>query len=227
MKLDRSKGTMTYQILSSHTKQNFSDTHDIKSRYSVVKNAMQELIIDINKITQAYLNSSAPPNPVKTLLEIRTGSQDLKSYYECMNQLIHYTYCLLAAHAVMNTGNFSLISILPTAKANNKGFDIEATSKSNRTTVIGEVFCSSDSLFQSKKTTSIKKLDKHPGDVIRVVFFNESTLSPIIKRKSDLAKPIWFYSIDIENKRILPKNFPTSKVSYFGNVLNLSENITI
>lgn len=218
---------MTYQILSSHTKQNFRDTHEIKSRYSEVKKAMNELIIDINKITQAYLDSSAPPNPVITLLKIRTGTQDLKSYYECMNQLIHYTYCLIAANAVMSTGNFSMVSILPTAKENNEGFDIEATSKSNCLTVIGEVFCSSDSLFRSKKSISIKKLDKHPGDAIRMVFSNKSTPSSIIKSKIDLANPIWFYSVDIEHEKILSMNLSTNTVSYFGNVLNISENITI
>ncbi len=75
---------MTYQILSNHSKQYFRDIKEIKSRYSEVNKAMQDLIRDINKITQAHLSSSPLPNPAITLLEIRTGSQNQKSYYECI-----------------------------------------------------------------------------------------------------------------------------------------------
>ncbi len=128
----------------------------------------------------------------------------------------------------MDTGNYSSVSILPTAKENNEGFDIEAKSKSNCLSLIGEVFCTSDSLFQSKKNISIKKLDTYQGNVARVVFFNKSAKTPsIIKTKSVLSNPIWFYSIDIENGKILSKSFSTNKVSYFGNALNLSEDFNI
>jgi len=219
---------MPYQNLTNHPKQYFRSIDEIKIRYKDIKDAMHVLIQDIHNITLNHLNTSSPPNPVVTLLRIRTGSRPKKSYYECMNQLIHYSYCLIAANALMNTGRYSVISILPTAKNNNKGFDIRARSNQNGSSLIGEVFCTSESLFQSKKSISIKKLSKHKCNTDRVIFINAgATFSSLIKTKSQLLNPIFFYSIDIPGNLIIPIKFSTHSASHFGNALNLQPNINL
>lgn len=188
--------------LASDNRQTYYTEDEIREKLIRLEEALKalkkEIIIRLeNKDESTYL---------RRILSIRDGSKE-KSLYECINQLPHYVYCLHAAAAIINSGNYESINILPTANGNNNGFDIEARVTDGKM-LIGEVFSVSKKLFGGKKSKTVNKLLKYEQFVNTnvCVFVNaeardtEITFTDKDAERLQKKKCIHFYSISPEGK---------------------------
>jgi hypothetical protein len=195
-----------WQVLSGHGLQRFSTGEEISRRQRLVERGLEQVCSGIAGVVS---DSNAPA--ILRVRDLRSKALDGgKSLYECLNQLIHYWYCCSAALHLVSCG-YTDIRMRPTGAENVDGdrgaYDLEAFHPSEAP-VIAEVFCVSRSLWEKKKSGSIKKLAASATGVLRSIYYNEEC-KPALKARIPGFR---FYGVTAHsgNVRLICDTNPTS-----------------
>jgi hypothetical protein len=126
-----------------------------------------------NELARVVSDQGMPA--LQRIRSLRSKSQGgHKSLYECLNQLTHYWYCCVAARHLFSLGCTG-IRMRPTGADNHAvegdAFDVVAIHPSGER-VFAEVFCVSPSLWQTKVSSTVKKLNAWPTNALRVIYYN-------------------------------------------------------
>lgn len=164
-----------WHSLIGHGQLKLKDRRQIKARYREVTSTLDELLKEISNI----VNSDGPALERAIQIRSRTPrteeqSKHIPSRYEGLNQLIHYSFCLIAAERLFAKRCHD-ITIIPCGHESGKGADIEAKTDDGRL-VAGEVFCVSPALLPTKLSKSFAALEKR-GTEIKFILFNQEALA--------------------------------------------------
>jgi hypothetical protein len=159
-----------WQALAAHSRQRFHADAELASRASDLEQALSELCFAIARET-----GDATKGGLQRALALRSRpAAGGKSHYECINQLIHYWYCCAAARHLLSMG-FPEIVMRPTGHDNaadgeEDAFDLDGTHP-QLGRLVGEVFCVSEALWDSKMGKTRRKLEDSDAP-IRAAFYN-------------------------------------------------------
>lgn len=176
--------------LARHGPQTFSDLEGSTNRRKAVEAALNqwraEALIELG-------NSS--PNGLQVALGFRKRTEMRQvSFYEGLNQLLHYWHCCVAAQFLFLKHGALSLTIIPTAQGGENHDPDLNVELPNQVRIACEVFCVSESLFGSKNSKTVKKLkDHHQTADGRWIFFNADAKP---RGYSPKTKDITYYSID-------------------------------